>query len=488
MSFRKQKFDNEFMPLWIDIKEMALNIDARGISTADRDEIAQLKKVIAYFSEMLNSLDPDFIPLQVLNSIHNPLSNIRSLLQSYISSKNIQYIVNINNDYLDTLLRDLMPFIFYKGKASKALQNALSEYSETILTHTDSFVDKSKNALENILDSKNIIDNIKNNLDTTKDQIDQYRFKLFEQDDNIEDKINSLISEIEDKSDQVSVLYNNIFQENGIKYQIESSREEVKQVVEDIYEIRDKTSDFIKKLENFYDKVYGIKDSDGNFNGGLKQEIQERQSELEEFKKMQQIRYHELNIQIESLLPAATSVGLASAYKDMKDDCSKNIKIYNGIFYFSLFSLFLTVLIMQYLGFSNVWTSNDNLGNNLIGLLKVFSIKLPFIIPTLWLAMFSSKRRNESQRLEQEYAHKEALAKSYASYRQQIENLGDEKQQELLPILLESMIKSIAFNPAETLDKNHKDDTPIDTINKLEILAKKEPFKTVLEKIIHNSK
>ena len=203
---------------------------------------------------------------------------------------------------------------------------------------------------------------------------------------------------------------------------------------------------------------------------------------------MQQIRYHELNIQIESLLPAATSVGLASAYKDMKDDCSKNIKIYNGIFYFSLFSLFLTVLIMQYLGFSNVWTSNDNLGNNLIGLLKVFSIKLPFIIPTLWLAMFSSKRRNESQRLEQEYAHKEALAKSYASYRQQIENLGDEKQQELLPILLESMIKSIAFNPAETLDKNHKDDTPIDTINKLEILAKKEPFKTVLEKIIHNSK
>ena len=325
-------------------------------------------------------------------------------------------------------------------------------------------------------------------MDTTKDQIDQYRFKLFEQDDNIEDKINSLISEIEDKSDQVSVLYNNIFQEDGIKYQIESSREEVKQVVEDIYEIRDKTSDFIKKLENFYDRVYGIKDSDGNFNGGLKQEIQERQSELEEFKKIQQIRYHELNIQIESLLPAATSVGLASAYKDMKDDCSKNIKIYNRIFYFSLFALFLTVLIMQYLGFSNVWTSNDNLGNNLIGLLKVFSIKLPFIIPTLWLAMFSSKRRNESKRLEQEYAHKEALAKSYASYRQQIEKLGDDKQQELLPILLESMIKAIAFNPAETLDKNYKDDTPVDAINKLEILAKKEPFKTVLEKIFYNSK
>ena len=161
MSFRKQKFDNEFMPLWIDIRKMALSIDARGVSTSDRDEIAQLKKVIAYFSEMLNSLDPDFIPLQVLNNIHNPLNNIRSLLQSYISSKNIQYIVNINNDYLDTLLRDLMPFIFYKVKDSKALQNALSEYSETILTHTDSFVDKSKNALENILDSKNIIDNIK---------------------------------------------------------------------------------------------------------------------------------------------------------------------------------------------------------------------------------------------------------------------------------------------------------------------------------------
>lgn len=485
MSFRKQKFDNEFMPLWIDIKKMALNIDARGVSTSDRDEIAQLKKVIAYFSEMLNSLDPDFIPLQILNNIHIPLSNIRDLLNSYYSNKDIRYILSVNNDYLDTLLRDLMPFIFYKGKASKALQNALSEYSDTILNHTESFVDKSKKALENILYNQNIIDNIKNDLDITKDQIDKYRSKLFEQDDGIENKINILVGEFEDKSEQLSVLYNKIFQENGIKNQIENSREEVKQIVEDIYGIRDESSEFIKKLENFYDRIYGTKDSDGNFNGGLKQEIQERQIELEEFKKTQQIRYQELNTQIESLLPAATSVGLASAYKEMKDDCRKNINIYNWIFYFSLLSLFVTVIVMQYLGFSDVWTSNDNLGNNLIGLLKVFSLKLPFIIPTLWLSMFSSKRRNESQRLEQEYAHKEALAKSYASYRQQIEKLGDEKQQELLPILLENMIKAIAFNPAETLDKNHKDDTPINTIKNLEIFTKNESFKTLLEKIIH---
>ena len=106
------------------------------------------------------------------------------------------------------------------------------------------------------------------------------------------------------------------------------------------------------------------------------------------------------------------------------------------------------------------------LGMSLLVLLGNFAVKLPFIIPVLWLVIFVSKRRSEAERLTQEYAHKESLAKSYDSYKQQIEKLADDNQKELLPILMENMIKAIALNPAETLDKKHQSDSPMSEILK----------------------
>ena len=91
---------------------------------------------------------------------------------------------------------------------------------------------------------------------------------------------------------------------------------------------------------------------------------------------------------------------------------------------------------------------------------------MPFIIPALWLVIFVSRRRSEAERLSQEYAHKEVLAKSYDSYKQQIEKLSKEDQEELLPVLMEGMIKAISLNPAETLDKKHQSDSPISEVLK----------------------
>ena len=42
---------------------------------------------------------------------------------------------------------------------------------------------------------------------------------------------------------------------------------------------------------------------DGEIEGGLKNELETRKKELDDFKKKQQERYNELNKQIESLLP-----------------------------------------------------------------------------------------------------------------------------------------------------------------------------------------
>ena len=96
---------------------------------------------------------------------------------------------------------------------------------------------------------------------------------------------------------------------------------------------------------------------------------------------------------------------------------------------------------------------------------KDFFKTLPIIAPLIWLAIFASSRRSENQRLEQEYAHKEALAKSYSSYKKQIDGLKDEDQS-LLIKLLDNAIETISKNASETLDKKHGDGTPFQSIVK----------------------
>ena len=82
-------------------------------------------------------------------------------------------------------------------------------------------------------------------------------------------------------------------------------------------------------------------------------------------------------------------------------------------------------------------------------------------LPFIWLAIFCSNRRKEAMRLEQEYAHKVAVASSYASYKEQISNLN-ETNPELLKELMASTINIISKNPSDFLDKSKSSDKLID--------------------------
>lgn len=251
---------------------------------------------------------------------------------------------------------------------------------------------------------------------------------------------------------------------------------------------------------------------------------------MDEFKQTQQDRYKELNTQIENLLPGATSAGLSSAYNKMHEKFRKEVFLYGVLFILSLSILFYSVfkftpeynpshtaavanneIIQSVLNSKkelNI-THEENIdktikstevviptpitvevsvSNRLVTILDNFIYKFPFILPALWLVLFISKRRKEAQRLAQEYAHKEALAKSYESYKQQIEKLDEEDRNKLLPILMENMLKAIALNPAETLDKNANNETPMEeVIKKKEFWDMIEKLKSFLQNLINSS-
>lgn len=480
MSIRKAKFDNKIIPLWKEIESLLKDINAKGLSTDDRNEIAHTKKVVAYFSGMIDAIDPDFIPTQILDNALNPMEYIKNNLLSYINSSNINYIKNINNDYLDTLLRDLMPFIFYKGKAGSVLTTALEQYAQVMTGHSSSYLEElqeySKRNKEITEDAENIL----SDLSKKQEKFEDYNNELFKN-DGLKSKIAGLTVDFESKHKEIDKLYHSTFDEDGLKNKLYGYLNNAKEESEKIKFLNEGSSQVLKKLEAFHEEIFGTESGDGEREGGLRNELKVRKEELDDFKNKQQERYNELNKQIESLLPGATSAGLSNAYNAMRKKFSKEVTFYGKLFYLALVILFGVIVFVNTKYISNIfynveiatqiWQPNeDSIGIIIISILKGLIYKLPFILPAFWLVIFASKRRSEVQRLEQEYAHKEALAKSYESYKKQIEKLNEEEKSKLLPILMENMLKAIALNPAETLDKNHKEATPIEEIINKKVL------------------
>lgn len=506
MSSRKDKLEKEILPKFEEIASKISNIDVAGLSTEDRDEIAHLKKVFKYIYEMLKSLDPDFIPIRTIDATKTSLLNIDSYLNGYSTSSYIDYVRSINEDYLDTLLRDLMPFFFYKGKIAESLEKALNEYSTTISEHASSYLNEVKQASITAQKSLENIENIASDATNKQELFTNYSTDIFGK-EGLKNKISELVTNFEKKSLDINKLHQNIFDENdGIEVKVNEYLSNGKEQNDNLNNLTKNSEKILGEIKAFHKDVFGEEDEYGILKGGLKNELLERKSELDEFKTEQQKRYDELNSQIESLLPGATSAGLSSAYSEMHDKFSTEVRDYGRYFYASIAILLLIIVLVN---MPSIWnyiislfqdeypkgifinsfkvaiphgsfTLNGqevSLGNRAITILDSFIYKLPFILPAIWLVLFVSRRRNEAQRLAQEYAHKKVLAKSYESYKQQIEKLSTEEQNKLLPILMENMLKAIALNPAETLDRNHKEPTPVE-----EVIKKKE-FWDFIEKI-----
>ena len=506
MSNRKDRLEKEILPILEDIASTIKNINVAGLATIDRDEIAHLRKVFKYIYEMLKSLDPDFIPIRTIDATKTSLQNIAANLRSYLTSPYIGYITSVNEDYLDTLLRDLMPFFFYKGKIAESLEKALNEYSTTISEHASSYLNEVKKASITAQESLENIENIASDATNKQELFTKYSNDIFGK-EGLKNKISELVTNFEKKIQDINKLHQNIFDEDdGIEVKINEYFSNGKEQNDNLNNLTKNSEKILGEIKAFHKDVFGEEDEYGTLKGGLKNEFLERRSELDEFKAEQQQRYHELNTQIESLLPGATSAGLSSAYSKMHDKFSNEVRVYGCYFYISIAILLLIIVLVNIPSIWNYITllfqdeyqkgifinsfkvaiphgsftlngQEVSLGNRAITILDSFIYKLPFILPAIWLVLFVSRRRNEAQRLAQEYAHKEVLAKSYESYKQQIEKLSTEEQNKLLPILMENMLKVIALNPAETLDKNHKEPTPIE-----EVIKKKE-FWDFIEKI-----
>lgn len=424
---------NSFHINWENFKEKYYEFNIKEISdTKIIDEYNRLGKVINFLDSYLKLADPELSRENILSDTTNYLNNAINYFGSFIKNQRIDDLKRVNY-YMDDCVENIKKLNILLPKiSSKSVSSMLKNYSDTI-----------KEVLEEIN-----LEKIKNDTKEIYDLKDE----LIDNEDNIKDKIKNLSSEIENMYEKIEEFYSEFLIDNSDNTSIKTVvLNEQQNIIDKINTTKKNLTEAnikIEELEKFYVKIYGSFDEQQNKRiGGLEQELKTKQEELDKIEQKYREKFNALIENIESLLPGATSIGLAKAYSDERKKFKRPIILWNIAFMVSISSLLLFYIFRL-----------DFIDNSVEGMIKTMLKSFPIALPLIWFAIYASKRRSENQRLEQEYTHKETFAKSYMGYKKQISELKDE-QSELSVKLLNEIIESVSYNASQTLDKKHGDET-----------------------------
>lgn len=288
--------------------------------------------------------------------------------------------------------------------------------------------------------------------------MDEIYWKIFDNKLNSgsEDDKSSVLAEIEkakEYADRMKSDYRKFYDQEDSQGKVtEGIISKLEQACDDIEENKDK----IEAFEKFYNKIFIGVEAGENGKGGklsLEKYLDEKRTEinnlisskkqelencLKDYKDKFENLYKEKNDKIDKLLPGATSVGLAEAYKDEKEDMQENIKKWNDIFIGSMI-LFVILFVIYFIASLDKDFTYAS-----------FFRAFPFLFLSGFFTYYSTKQIAEYKRMASEYAYKQRLNQTYKGYETQIKETNNE---ELKNQLLKIMLDSAENNPSKVLDK-----------------------------------
>ena len=293
---------NSFHISWENFKEKYYEFNIKEISdTKIIDEYNRLGKVINFLDSYLKLADPELSRENILSDTTNYLNNAINYFSSFINNQRIDDLERVNY-YMDDCVENIKKLNILLPKiSSKSVSSMLKNYSDTI-----------KEVLEEIN-----LEKIKNDTKEIYDLKDE----LIDNEDNIKDKIKNLSSEIENMYEKIEEFYSEFLIDNSNNTSIKTVvLNEQQNIIDKINTTKKNLTEAnikIEELEKFYVKIYGSFDEQQNKRiGGLEQELKTKQEELDKIEQKYREKFNALIENIESLLPGATSIGLAKAYSD----------------------------------------------------------------------------------------------------------------------------------------------------------------------------
>lgn len=190
------------------------------------------------------------------------------------------------------------------------------------------------------------------------------------------------------------------------------------------------------ELNIFYKKVFGHNDSEG-----LESELDERLKQLAS-----------VEIEAKKVIGLSSDAGLAGGFSERGRKARNN----------KFVSMVVFIAILVALGALNLFDFEE--GRISLEMMKeikdinMLAIKLIYSAPFIWIAIVANVNLNKYSRLEEEYAHKESLSKSFERYKEQIQAVDDcEESRSLMLRLLKANISAFEKNAADTMDKAKAD-------------------------------
>ena len=452
-----------FQALWKSLLETLekAEVDDQTIPTSV-EELARLKRVVEYLDYILKSIDPDITPKSIWPTFYSQLDLCFQQVNGYISSKNIAHIIQAN-EHIDNLLTYVKPYQVLPKDGIKALQLSAKEYSLQLENYVSAFRTKSETTLKTIEENSEKSAALLSSSNNQSNEILTFQNKLLidsEESSSVKTQIVNLQTSIEVKSKEIDELHAKLITgDDSTLNKVAKAEAAITEGKNKIEGWTNTLSGQVKQLTAFHTKIYGERNPETNeLTNGLEQELDARTMQLVQFENDQELKHVALFEKIESLLPGATSAGLASSYGKLKEKFTNPIRGYTILFYLAL--LLLIIAAIEKISFTPSFHIQFFAVQGWEDTLKSLLHKIPLIAPILWLALFASTRRSQYERLQQEYAHKEALATSYESYKKQIKDLkgdSDELQKELIS----KAINAMAYNASVTLDGKHGDKLPM---------------------------
>lgn len=419
-----------------------------GMTQAERKEVQQ---ALRQLSELHGKLSTTYTLADNLEHITDGRTAAAKLIKGEIEvlQLEIQEIKNQKNQ-LNSEITELLEL---KHKASTLKELLEYQYDDGTTT---------EQTLQELLEPDHLV-NLYNKADKLKDEFEKYFTAQEGQELSHSQRLELLSSKTKELH---SYLFNNEVVIEGIETSREQAIKKKYQEIDDYYNqlfigetnedgqnISSFSSMFSKQkanLDSFYLKIFG-----DDKKPSLEKEFQKRLENLGEIEK-----------EARKVLNDASNAGLAGGFHEKGNQAKDNKR--NNLWVF----LGALVLLAAFNFFTIDFTKLDQIT------ITSITVRLILNIPLIWIATVANLNLNRYSKLEQEYGHKEALARSFEKYKAEIKNLNADSEESiyLQAKLLDINLEAFRKNPADGME-NVKSDSILDKL----IPTLEKPRKTTEE-------
>lgn len=388
-----------------------------GIFELKSKDEARLKHMLKELGELNDSLGAKYSLRADLRDLTNRSFTVGKLLQEELDKiRDKQQLLKNECDQtlqLKNRIENCLDMIAELENRFQQNENGESQYDRILAFTSDEIINDLESRKQQILDKYSELFEVDESgvipvkkLSAQIDKIEEKYRELFEKENESGE---NLFEELDSKLERISDLWNEYFvedEEGSTKSKLIDER--------------------LKKLDQFYLKVFGdeVKETTS-----LKQELEDRLDNLKQ-----------IEIQAKATIDLSSEAGLAGGFVIKRKEANTARLISLGVFISAVIFMF---------GF-NIWLFDEADFKNM-ELYKIL-FKVTINAPLIWIATIANINLNRFSKLEQEYSHKEALAKSYERYRteiEQLEKLGVKGADELKVKLLNTNLDAFKLNPAE---------------------------------------